>query len=369
VSAHLRLLEHFSAWLAGHDLLADAVNMDVLQAFLADRRADGYRFLISERGAVPMVSYLQSVGGVAELGSRTPRGAVEELLGDYCLYLVAERGLAPLSVDRYAGLARVFLSWLPQPLDSSVSSLCAGQVTDFMVAEACRRRVWSAKALVTAMRSLLGFLYVTGRVRDPLRSAVPSVAGWGLGTLPRAASTQTVEALLGSCDRHTAMGRRDYAILVLLSRMGLRNGEVTRLRLDDIDWQAGQFLVRGKGNRDDLLPLPDDVGRALVDYLRYARPPEIRSSAVFVILRAPYTALSLSAVCSIVGAACGRAGVARISPHRLRHTVASELLASGASLAEIGQLLRHQAESTTAVYAKLDYRALDALVRPWPGRS
>jgi len=249
----------------------------------------------------------------------------------------------------------------------SLWAVSAPQVTDFVVAEAGRRRIWATKAMVTALRSLLGFLHVTGRMPHPLVAAVPSVAGWGLGTLPRAVGGEHVAALLASCDRTSAMGRRDYAILLLLSRLGLRNGEVTRLRLGDIDWRAGQIVIRGKGNRHELLPLPDDVGRAVVDYLIHGRPPGISSRAVFVIGRAPFTGLSLSAVVSIVVAACDRGGVPRIGPHRLRHTVASDLLARGAPLMEVGQLLRHRAESTTAVYAKLDHRMLGALVRPWPG--
>jgi integrase/recombinase XerD len=193
------------------------------------------------------------------------------------------------------------------------------------------------------------------------------VGGWGLGTLPRAVGAAQVAALLGSCNRTSPRGRRDYANVMLLSRLGLRNGEVVHLRLDDIDWQSGQIMVHGKGNRHEAMPLPDDVGRAVVDYLVRGRPPGISSRSVFVITRAPFTPLSLSAITSIVVAACDRGGVARIGPHRLRHSVASDLLARGAPLVEVGQLLRHHAESTTAVYAKLDYRALATLVRPWPG--
>jgi site-specific recombinase XerD len=165
------------------------------------------------------------------------------------------------------------------------------------------------------------------------------------------------------------MGRRDYAILLLLSRLGMRNGEVARLELGDVDWQAGQLLVRGKGNRFETLPLPVDVGQALVDYLSDGRSVRIRSRRLFVIARAPYTGLTLSGMCSVVVAAGRRSGVGPVSPHRLRHTVASELLARGAPLVEIGQLLRHRAEVTTAIYAKLDHRALGGLTRPWPGAS
>jgi integrase/recombinase XerD len=367
VAQHTHLLAHLSEWLAERGLAADDLNIDVLQAYLSDRRAAGYGFLISLRGMAPMLRYLCGLDVTRELGLPTPAGPVEQLLAEYRRYLTTERGLAPLSVDRYAGTARLFLSGLPAPVEQSLWALSAPQVTDFVVAEAGRRRIWAAKAMVTALRSLLGFLHVTRRMPQPLVAAVPSVAGWGLGTFPRAVGGEHVAALLASCDRTSAMGRRDYAILLLLSRLGLRNGEVTRLRLGDIDWRAGQMVICGKGNRHELLPLPDDVGRAVVDYLIHGRPPGISSRAVFVIGRAPFTGLSLSAIVSIVVAACDRGGVSRIGPHRLRHTVASDLLARGAPLMEVGQLLRHRAESTTAVYAKLDHRMLGALVRPWPG--
>jgi integrase/recombinase XerD len=369
VAQHTRLLAHLSEWLAERGLAAEDLDADVLRAYLSDRRAAGYGFLISSRGMAPTLSYLRGLGVVPELGLPKPLGPVEELLAEYRDYLVAERSLAPLSVARYSGTALLFLSELPTPVEASLRALSAEQVTDFLVAEVGRRQVWAAKAMVTALRSLLSFLHVTGRVPCPLVTAVPSVAGWGLGALPRAVGGEHVAALLDSCDRTSAMGRRDYAILLLLSRLGLRNGEVARLRLDDIDWRAGQVLIRGKGNRHEVLPLPDDVGRAVVDYLIHGRPPGIGSRAVFVIGRAPFTGLSLSAVVSVVVAACDRGGVAPISPHRLRHTVASDLLARGASLVEVGQLLRHRAESTTAVYAKLNHRTLGALVQPWPGAS
>lgn len=367
VAQHIHLLAHLSGWLHEHKLAADGLDADVLQAFLSDRRASGCGFLTSARGLAPMLKYLRGLGVVPAPGVPTPVGPVDVLLAEYRRYLAAERSLAPLSVDRYLTTARLFLSRFPAPLDASLQAMSAAQVTEFLVAEACRRRAWAAKSLVTALRSLLRFLHITGRISRSLLAAVPSVAAWGLGTLPRAVGSEYVAALLGSCDRTSALGCRDYAILMLLSRLGLRNGEVSRLRLDDIDWQAGQLLVRGKGNRNEVLPLPDDVGRALVDYLINARPSGIDSRAVFVIGRAPFTPLSLSAITSIVVAACDRGRVARIGPHRLRHSVASDLLGRGASLAEVGQLLRHRDQSTTAVYAKLDHRALSALVRPWPG--
>jgi integrase/recombinase XerD len=370
VAQHTHLMANLSLWLGGQGLAPGQLTADAVNAFLTVRRAEGHWFLVSKRGLVPLLDYLHQRGVVPRMQSPTPLGPAGQLLEEYRTYLAAERGLAPLSVLRYLGTARLFLSTLECPLEVALRDLSAGQVTSFLMEEVGRRRVWAAKSLTTALRSLLGFLHVAGHVPRALAAAVPSVAGWRLSALPRGIGAEPLTAMLARCDRTMAMGRRDFAILLLLSRLGLRNGEVTRLQLDDIDWQAGEILVRGKGNCFETLPLPVDVGQALVDYLTDGRPTWITCRRLFVIARAPYTGLSLSAVCSIVVAAGRRAGVNLVvSPHRLRHTVASDLLARGAPLAEIGQLLRHRAEATTAIYAKLDHHALGALARPWPGAS
>lgn len=369
VTQHTHLMAHLSRWLSEQGMSAGELTEDQVTAFLLDRRAQRPGFLVARRGMVPLLNFLVDHGVVPPLAAPTPTGAVEQMLAAYRTFLVAERGLAPLSVVTYLRTARVFLSWLPAPLDEALHPLSAGQVTSFVMAEVRRRRTWAAKSLVIALRSLLGFLHVAGHVAQPLGVVVPAVAGWGLRSLPRAVTAEVVAALLASCDRTTAVGRRDYAILLVLSRLGLRNGEVTRLELSDVDWQAGQILVRGKGDRHEALPLPADVGQALVDYLIHGRPQHAGCRRLFVINRAPFTGLSLSGLCSVVVAACDRARVGRISPHRLRHTVASDLLARGASLVEVGQLLRHRAQSTTAIYAKLDHRSLGELARPWPGAA
>jgi integrase/recombinase XerD len=187
VARHNHLLADMSRWLAEHGLTAGDLGADVLGAYVVDRRNAGHRFLISPRGMAPMLKYLRGLGVVPQAGALTPAGPVEALMADYRLYLTDERSLAPLSVDRYLGTARVFLSGLPAPLEGSLQALSAAQVTDFVVAEAARRRVWAAKNMVTALRSLLRFLHFSGRVPHSLVAAVPSVAGWGLGTLPRAA--------------------------------------------------------------------------------------------------------------------------------------------------------------------------------------
>jgi site-specific recombinase XerD len=200
-----------------------------------------------------------------------------------------------------------------------------------------------------------------------LAQVVPSVAFWRLQGLPRGLDADHVRVLLESCDTDTANGRRDLAILLLLVRLGMRRGEVAALRLDDVDWRAGELLVRGKGPRVERLPLPADVGEALAGYLRDGRPGDAETRAVFMRVRAPRAALTPAGVTQVVVAAGRRAGLGEVAPHRLRHTAASELLRRGAPLAEIGQLLRHRTELTTAIYAKVDRDRLRELALPWPG--
>jgi integrase/recombinase XerD len=225
----------------------------------------------------------------------------------------------------------------------------------------------AAQLTVVALRSLLRFMHLEGALERSLAGAVPSVAGWRLSGLPKRLEPGEVDALLDSCDRSTVIGSRDLAILTVLARLGLRAGEVAGLSLEDIDWRAGELIVRGKGARSERLPLPHDVGEAVVGYLRDGRPATAQDRMVFVRVRAPHHGLSPGGVTFVVAAAARRAGLGQIHAHRLRHTAASEMLRAGATLPEVGQVLRHRRASTTAIYAKVDRQALRQIARPWPG--
>jgi site-specific recombinase XerD len=199
---------------------------------------------------------------------------------------------------------------------------------------------------------------------------VPAVASWRLAGLPRALEPGLVAALLASCDQHSAAGRRDFAMLTLLARLGLRAGEVAALTLEDIGWRAGEITVRGKGTRCERLPLPADAGEAIARYLADGRPvPFEGARQVFLRARAPHRAMTAGAVSGAVRTAGQRAGLGPVHAHRLRHSAATGMLAEGASLTEIGQVLRHRRLLSTASYAKADVAALRALARPWPGAS
>jgi integrase len=220
------------------------------------------------------------------------------------------------------------------------------------------------------LRSFLAYLFQKGRTRINLASAVPSVAGWRLSELPRYLEGAQVEQILRNCDRRCKIGKRDYAMLLLFARLGLRVGEVARLALTDIDWRAGELRVHGKGGRVDRLPLPTDVGQAIVDYLRKGRP---RCSArlVFIQGQVPHVGFadSPASLCGIVRRALARARIQgrHGGAHVLRHSLATRMLANGGSLAEIGRVLRHQHIQTTEIYAKVDLSALRAMTHPWPG--
>jgi integrase/recombinase XerD len=279
--------------------------------------------------------------------------------------LLEERGIAAGTVRLYAPVARLFLSERSEPLEDDLSRLSGGEVHTFVLRESRRRSVRAAETMVFALRALLRFLHVQGLIAEPLAEAVPSVAR-RREDLPRGLPAGQVRLLVDSCDRSTPVGRRDYAILLLLARLGLRCREVAALELDDVDWRAGELVIRGKGSRIDRLPLPSDVGEALADYLRHGRPRGF-GRALFVMACAPITGVSRGVVSDVVASACKRAEIPPARAHRLRHTVASELLSRGAGLAEIGQLLRHQDLRTTALYAKVDRQALSRLALPWPG--
>jgi integrase len=358
------LMAHLSRWLDEQGVAPAAFTGEAAERLQRARR-EHYSHLTGSRALRPLLGYLRELGVVPE--PRAPGSPAEAVIAAYREYLLAERGLVEGSVVLRARVARLFLGELSDPIDAALWQLRPGDVTGFVVAQCGddrRGKAW-ASTLVSGLRSLLVFLHVTGRVPVPLVAAVPSVASWRLSSLPGGLDRDHVERILNGCDRASTVGRRDYAILMLLSRLGLRACEIATLMLDDIDWHAGDLTIHGKGGQTDRLPLPRDVGQALVASLRDPRR-DGECRAVFVRTFAPDGALSVTAIGAVLRDACDRAGVPRTGTHRLRHTVATELLAAGAPLTEIAPVLRHTNLSSTAIYAKVDHAALRALARPWP---
>lgn len=365
-SDHLYVMSQLSRWLSAEQLEAADLSATGVEKFADWRRAGGYSSRLSLTRMFGLVEYLISVGVVSRFEPVVEDTPVGLLLDRFRHYLANERGLSPSSIRNYAEVARDFLAQLPIEAEVDLAGLSTADVTSFVLSECRRCKVASAKSMTTRLRSLLRFLYLVGVTPNELTGAVPSVATWRLASLPKAIEACDVTRLLRSCDRRRSLGRRDFAVLMVLWRLGLRAGEVARLQLDDIDWRSGEVVVRGKGRREDSLPLPADVGEAFVSWLRRGRPPGVDRS-LFTRVRAPLRGLSSGGVSAIVRRACERAGLPLAGAHRLRHTAATEMLQAGGSLAEVGQILRHRRAETTSIYAKVDRRSLIAVVRPWPG--
>jgi integrase/recombinase XerD len=357
------LLAAMSLWLERRGLDARELTEERALLFVAERRAGGLKTWASERSVRLPLEYLREVGVIPAAVEVLDNGPVTPVLAGYREYLVLERGLAQSTIEHCLREARLFLGQLPDGLE--IGELTAADVSAFLARECPRRTGSGARSLTSKFRPFLRYLHVSGLIAAPLVWAVPRAATQRDRSLPRGLEPVIVTRLLSSCDRRRLLGQRDYAILLLLVRLGLRAGEVAAMTLEDVAWRRGEVLIHGKGNRQDVLPLPVDVGEAVVSYLRRRGRDEI--PAVFVNVRAPRGPLTRSAIKSIVRRACERSGVPVISPHRLRSTAATGMLAGGASLEEIAQVLRHRDVKTTSIYATVDRARLRPLARPWPG--
>ncbi|WP_198169877.1 site-specific integrase [Agromyces laixinhei] len=361
----LKDLGQVGRWLSSEGLVAEQLNEERVVAFLAARRAAGQRRVPGVRAMAPLLSYLREIG-VAP-GAQPPVTPLGGLLARYRSWMVQERGLAPATVLRYENTARRFLQEQATDDDAfTPEALTGADVNEFLLRECTRVSSGSAKGRVAELRSVLGFLYLQEITRLRLGTAVPPVGGWRFASLPPTVSAADVQLLLDSCDRSTSIGLRDFAMMTLVARLGLRSVEIARLELRDVDWRAGELVVRGKARRQDRLPLPADVGEALVGYLSAGRNPA-GARHIFLTCRAPRGPIRADLVGDVVERACKRAGQPVVGPHRLRHALAGELLRHGAGLVAISQVLRHQDLATTALYAKVDLDALRQVAQPWPG--
>lgn len=356
----LYLLAHLSRWLAARKLDGSALTSKRVATFLRARRRAGYTAKCSPRALDLVLKFLREVGALPEERHIGPRTALECVLGDYAEYLTQERSLAEATIRQCIATATQFLKGRSTRV--LIRTLSVADVRAFLLSMG-RTHPRSLGKVGSNLRSLLRYLFVAGLLGRDLTLAVPATVAWQGRTLPKAISSSDVQRMFASCDRKTMIGKRDYAILLLLARLGLRQCEVCALTLDDFDWERGVLTVCGKRKKRAELPIPDDVGRAVAAYLR--RRPRVDARGVFLRVRAPYRPLRV--IGQRTFAISKRASIAPVSPHRLRHTAASEMLRRGASLAEIGEVLRHTSTKTTAIYAKVDRQALRTLVHPWPG--
>lgn len=365
----LQLVATFSRWLARRRLEIGDVDERRGTAFVRARRTRGRARRGDGTTIRMLLEHLRQSGVIPAppvAGSPTERSRVEQAFSGY---LAQERGLARATVVNYLPEVRRFLSWRFATGAIRLDDIRLPEVTRFVVRHAHAFSPRRVQLMLTALRSFFRFLRLHGDTAIDLASSVLSVADWRLARVPQWIPAAQVTQVLHHCDRQTLVGQRDYTIVLLLARLGLRAGEVVGLTLDDIDWEAGTLLVRGKGGRQDRMPLPRDVGQAVATYLRQGRPP-CGSRRVFLCAKAPRRGFTSSvAVCTIVRRALARAGLHPPSTgaHLFRHTLATEMLRRGASLAEIGEILRHCHPDTTAIYAKVDLETLRAVAPPWPG--
>lgn len=364
----LKDLGQVGRWLGVQGLGVGDLDERRMAAFLADRVVVGKRRALGPRAMVPLLTYLRAVSAAPPaLLSDAP---LDVLLGRYRSWMVSERGLSASTVVRYERTARRFLQEQAVRDGMLVPAVLTGaDVNAFLLRECARVSAGSAKGRVAELRSVLRFLYLQGVLARRLGTAVPPVGGWRLAALPPAAmSAVEVQRVLDGVDRGSDVGVRDFAIIMLIARLGLRSIEVARLELRDVDWRSGELVVRGKGGRQDRLPLSVEVGEALVAYLSRGRNPQ-GARHLFLTCRAPRGPIRADLVGDVVERTCLRAGLPHVGPHRLRHALAGELLRQGAGLVAISQVLRHQDLATTAVYAKVDLVALRQVSRPWPGTA
>ena len=365
----IQIFRNFSRWLGKQQMKVCELDERAIGLFFEEYPRSGY----VRRGDLStlrsLLEWLRDVEGTRALSAEVNDNEFHSIECDFRRYLEEERGLSQATLRNYLPVVRSFLTERFGSDAIVLSEIGVSDVTRFVLRNArtmsCRR----AQLITSALRGFFRFLLFRGDIASDLAASVPTVADWRLSELPKSLDPEEVERMLRNCDQGTAIGQRDYAVLLLLARLGLRAGEVVAMTLDDIDWEAGVITIRGKGARYDQLPTPQDVGEALVTYLRHGRP-SCDTRRMFVRAKAPRRRFSgSSAIGDIVRRALARAGLdpIRKGAHLLRHSLATKMLQRGARLTEIGEILRHSTPNTTEIYAKVDLAALSALAQPWPG--
>lgn len=372
VAHHLRWMAELSAWLDSEQLACGDLTPELARRFRGMLRARG-SYLWRAVSVQPLLDYLGSLGLLPPPPEDGPAGEAGVLLRDYERYLRAVRRVTQTTAGQYLGYAARFLAALDDrpgtaELDARLAALDGAQVLRIVSGQAAACRPCSLGPLMTGDRALLRFLFQAGKITRPLAGAVP-IAATRPSRLPARVEPEAAAAILGSCDRTTETGCRDYAVLVLLHRYGLRPVEITRLQLHDLRWRHGEFVVRGKAGRVDVLPLLPDAGAAIVEYLQIRRAAPPGTGAVFLAARAPVQPMGTSSVGALIARACARASLPQAGPRAFRHAAGHDMLASGASLTEIRDVLRHRDIATTSAYTRVEVSALRPLARPWPGRQ
>ncbi len=368
IREHVRSVVHLARWMESRDIDLARWDDGMLPSF---RRYLARRRLVNRdrahTHAVQFVAFLRAKGLIKPRAARVGQHRAA-ILVQFESWMRRHRGVVPHTLDRYGRALAIFLS----ALGEDPATYDVARIRAFVVAELGRRGRSETREAVTAIRSFLRFLVAEGRVAPGIEQCVPTVPQWRLSSLPRYLEASDLQRVVDSCDQTTGHGLRDHAILLLLSRLGLRAGDIVAMTVDDIDWRHGTLRVKGKSQREAVLPLPQDVGDAIVAYLKRGRPRS-DSTRVFLTVMAPTRPFASSAAVSdIVRFALARAGI-RNPPNRgahlLRHSAATAMLRAGSSLDTIATVMRHRSSDTTAYYAKVDVAMLREIAQPWPGKA
>jgi site-specific recombinase XerD len=368
VREQLRLLDHFGRWLDRNTLALLDLHESVIRRFLEDRRSQGRRRRIDASTLQHLLEHLRDKDAIPSPAPAVDVSPLATLRQRYENYLQKERGLSPVTLTRYWPCIQRFLVERFGNAPLCLRDVVPDDISSFLLRRARLGSPKGAQLMVAALRCFFRFLFRYAETDRDLAAAVPTVPQWRLAEVPKYLTPGQVEQVIQACQRDTSCACRDHAILLLLARLGLRAGEVIALELDDVDWRAGVLTVRGKGGYHDRLPLPADVGEAMAIYLRHHRPP-CTTRCLFIRTRAPHRGLAqASSLDAIVCRALSRAGLQPDfkGSHILRHSLATAMLRAGASMDEIGEVLRHRVPNTTEIYAKVDVQRLRSLALPWP---
>jgi len=362
-------ISELGQWLQKRNLAIEELNESCINKFIRHRKKRNHLHRGDQFTFKQFIVFLRDKGVLSAVTPKIKDSEIQRIENNFTQYLQQERGLSQATLDNYLPTVRRFLTERFRSKKIIFDKLCPQDISRFILRYAHTMSPGRAQLMTSALRSFFRFLHVRGEIDIDLAAAVPTVARWRFSGIPKFLKPEQVKRVLQGCDKNTATGQRNYAILLLLARLGLRAGEIVHLELDDIFWEVSELIVRGKSNREERLPLPHDVGQAIATYLRNSRP-HCSSRKAFIRMIAPHQGFSSSvAVCNIVQRSLEHAGIniGFKGAHLFRHTLAANMLRGGASIAEIGEILRHQLPNTTEIYTKVDLKALHTIALPWPG--
>ena len=365
----IRDISELSQWLQKRHLAIEDINESCINKFIRYRKKRNRLRRGDQLTFKQFIDFLRDKGVLSAFTAKIKDSEIQRIENSFAQYLQQERGLSQATLDNYLPTVRRLLTDRFGNRRIIFNELHPRDISAFIIRYAHTMSPGRAQLMTSALRSFFRFLHMRGETDIDLAGAVPTVPKWRFSKIPKFLQPEQVKCVLQSCDKNTATGQRNYAILLLLARLGLRAGEIVHLELDDIFWEASELIVSGKSSREERLPLPHDVGQAIATYLRDIRP-QCSSRRLFIRMVAPLRGFSSSAaVCTIVRRALAHAGINMDfkGAHLFRHTLAANMLRGGAAISEIGEILRHQLPNTTEIYTKVDLKALHAIALPWPG--